>query len=101
MERIVRNDVLDTLDPRELGRDLKAARVRRGLTQEQAAQLIGVARTTLIAIEQGTRRLLPKELTGLAHGYGKDVGEFVRRRPHVDAFQPQFRGPTSPTEEGQ
>jgi len=92
-------DVLGTLDPRALGRELKAARIRCRMTQEQAARLIGVARTTLVAIEQGDRRLKPEELVALAHGYGRQVGEFVRQRPRVDAFEPQFRGPADPSDD--
>lgn len=35
---------------------LRLARERRGLTQEQAAKTIGVARTTLVAIEKDIAR---------------------------------------------
>src|SRR6266851_5410926 len=54
--------VLDTIDPRVLGDDLQKARKRRGLTQEDAAKIIETARTTLVAIEKGERRIKPGEL---------------------------------------
>lgn len=40
-------NILDTLDPHILGRELKAARIRSRMTQGQAARIIGVARTTI------------------------------------------------------
>ena len=38
----------------ELGRRLRIARQRAGITQAQAADAVAVARTTLIAIEGGS-----------------------------------------------
>ena len=50
----------------ELGRRLKDARAEAGKTQDQAAQYLGVARTTITAIEKGERRLRSGELLQLA-----------------------------------
>jgi DNA-binding XRE family transcriptional regulator len=36
-------NILDTIDMRELGRELQQARTKRGLTQEDAAKIIDVA----------------------------------------------------------
>src|SRR5260370_5400748 len=92
--------VLDTIDPRVLGDDLQKARKRRGLTQEDAAKIIEAARTTLVAIEKGVRRIKPGELIKLAHAYGRQVSDFVRPHPMIDAFpRPQFRGPAAQSEE--
>ncbi len=92
--------VLDTIDPRVLGDDLQKARKRRGLTQEDAAKIIETARTTLVAIEKGERRIKPGELIKLAHAYGRQVSDFVRPHPVIDAFpRPQFRGPAMQSEE--
>jgi Zn-dependent peptidase ImmA (M78 family)/DNA-binding XRE family transcriptional regulator len=92
--------VLDTIDPRVLGDDLQKARKRRGLTQEDAAKIIEAARTTLVAIEKGERRIKPGELIKLAHAYGRQVSDFVRAHPVIDAFpRPQFRGPAAHSEE--
>jgi Zn-dependent peptidase ImmA (M78 family)/DNA-binding XRE family transcriptional regulator len=88
-------NILDDLDPRALGRELQQARKRSGLTQEQAAAIIGAARTTLTAIEKGERRLKPDELISLARAYNRQVSDFVRVRPTIEPFEVQFRGPAS------
>src|ERR1700674_1990009 len=88
--------VLDTIDPRVLGDDLQKARKRRGLTLEDAAKIIEAARTTLVATEKGERRSKPGELIKLANADGRQVGDFVRPHPVIDAFpRPQFRGPAA------
>lgn len=86
-------NILDTIDMRELGKELQQARIKRGLTQEDAAKVIEVARTTITAIEKGERRLKADELIKLAHAYGRQVSDFVRPRPKIEPFQVQFRGP--------
>ena len=83
---------LENLDPRQLGLQLQQARKQRGLIQQEAAALIGAARTTMVAIEKGERRLKPGELIKLARGYGRQVSDFVRQRPDdVQSFAVQFR----------
>src|SRR5882724_370057 len=84
-------NILDTIDMRELGKELQQARIKRGLTQEEAAKIIEVARTTITAIEKGERRIKAGELISLARAYGRQVSDFVRQRPQVESFQPQFR----------
>lgn len=93
------SDILETIDMKVLGRELQQARSRKDLTQEDAAKIIDVARTTLIAIEQGNRRIRAGELIKLAHAYGLQVSDFVRPRPVLAMSQPQFRGPWLKTEE--
>lgn len=44
--------VLDTTDPVQLGERLRLARSRAGLTQQDAAERLDLARTTLIALEK-------------------------------------------------
>ncbi len=85
-------NVLDTIDLRELGKELQRAREKRGMTQQEAAQVIDVARTTLTAIEKGARRIRAGELIALARAYGRQVSDFVRQRPAIEPFQVQFRG---------
>jgi len=86
--------ILNALDPRELGKKLRLARERRGLTQEEAAKAIGVARTTLVAVEKGDRRIRSEDLVQLAIEYGRDVSEFVEASRYEALFtEPQFRGP--------
>ncbi len=55
-----------------LGYNLWAHRKKSGLTQEQAANLIGATRTTMVAIEQGKRAVTETELDTLAAAYGLD-----------------------------
>ncbi len=85
-------NILDTIDMRELGKELQQARTKRGLTQEDAATIIDVARTTIIAIEKGDRRIKAEELIKLAHAYGHQVSDFVRSRPRAEPLRLQFRG---------
>ena len=94
--------ILQSLDPREFGRRLQEARKARGWTQQQAADQLGVARTTLTAIEKGERRIQPTELSRLATSYGRSVGELLRRGESVESFAVQFRatlGPEAPTQQ--
>jgi Zn-dependent peptidase ImmA (M78 family)/DNA-binding XRE family transcriptional regulator len=84
-------NILDTVDMRRLGRELQRARQKQGLTQAAAAKIIGVARTTLTAIEKGERRIKANELAKLAEAYGQLVSDFVRPRPEIEPFQVQFR----------
>lgn len=75
----------------DLGERLRLAREAANLTQKQAADAIGVARTTLLAIEQGQRRVRMDELQQLAKLYSTSVNAVLRRESiHVD-LMPRFR----------
>ena len=87
------DEILERIDPRELGQELQKSRIKRGLTQADVAKILDVARTTITAIEKGERRIQPGELIKLAQAYGKKVSDFVRSRPQIEPFQVQFRGP--------
>ncbi|MCB9437333.1 MAG: ImmA/IrrE family metallo-endopeptidase [Anaerolineales bacterium] len=93
--------IINLLDAQALGRKLRLAREKRGLTQEEAAQIINVGRTTMINIEKGDRRVRPEELVQLAIEYGRDVSEFVEEIRYEHLYtQPQFRGPEQYENEG-
>ncbi len=92
-------NILDTIDLQKLGERLQRARKRQGLTQAAAAGIIGVARTTMTAIEQGERRIKASELIQLAEAYGRTVSEFVSGRPHIEPAHVQFRSTTTVTPE--
>src|SRR5712691_10733518 len=92
-------NILDTIEMRELGKELQQARTGRGLTQEDAAKIIEVARTTITAIEKGERRIKAGELIKLARAYGRQVSDFVRPLPKIEPFQGQFRGPAQRSSE--
>lgn len=83
--------ILDTIDPGILGARLQEARKARGLTQQDVAEHMGLARTTLVAIEKGERRLTPSELIRVAAYYGRQVSEFVGYQSVIEGFVPQFR----------
>jgi Zn-dependent peptidase ImmA (M78 family)/transcriptional regulator with XRE-family HTH domain len=83
--------VLEAIDPKIMGRRLQDARKARGLTQQDVAHELGIARTTVTAIEQGERKVRPEELIRLAKLYGRAVGELVRAQEVVEDFTMQFR----------
>src|SRR5947209_14901846 len=77
--------------PRIVGRRLAEARKSRGITQETAAEHLGMSRPTFIAIEKGERAAKPAEIVKLAALYGRPVHQFVRTAEPVTDFQPHFR----------
>jgi Zn-dependent peptidase ImmA (M78 family)/transcriptional regulator with XRE-family HTH domain len=81
----------DKVDPVDLGRRLKTARTAARVTQEQAAAHLGAARTTIVAMERGDRRVSNEELVKLCDLYGTSVGRLLQPEAlHVD-LTPQFR----------
>lgn len=91
---------LDSIDPQVIGQRLSDARRARRLTQRQAASVLGVARTTITAMEQGIRRPRASELVALAQLYGRQVGELVRpaRERAEPNFIVQFRSARGPSD---
>ncbi|NJK29338.1 MAG: ImmA/IrrE family metallo-endopeptidase [Acaryochloris sp. SU_5_25] len=83
--------ILDNIDLRKLGELLQQARKKSGMTQADAAKVIDAARTTIVAIEKGERRLKPNELIKLARAYGRAISDFVRSTPVTEPFEFQFR----------
>ena len=83
--------VLETIDPKVLGRRLQDARKARDLTQQQVAHTLSVARTTITALEKGDRFIRPEELIQIARLYGRSINEFVGRKEPVADFAVQFR----------
>ncbi len=82
----------ETASPRLIGQRLAEARKARSITQETAAEHLGVSRPTLIALEKGQRPAKPAEIVTLATLYGRPVHHFVGRLEPVTDFQPHFRG---------
>ncbi len=81
----------DAGSPRAVGQRLVEARKLRGITQEVAAEHLGLSRPTLIAIEKGERAVKPAELVKLAALYGRPVHWFARTSEPLADFQPHFR----------
>ncbi len=83
----------EPIDAEVLGQRLADARRARGVTQQQAAMVLNVARTTVTAMERGVRTPRPSELLTLAGLYGRQVGDFVRPRltGDTESFVVHFR----------
>lgn len=82
---------LHHIDSVDVGARLRVAREAAGLTQSGAAADLHVARTTLVAMEQGRRRARTDEIQHLARLYGTSVNAVLRREAvHVDLV-PRFR----------
>ena len=81
------------LDPVVLGERLSDSRRERGMTQQEAGEAIGVARTTITAIEKGTRKPRPSELARLLLLYGRSVSDFAHSTEQRQSppFLVQFR----------
>lgn len=71
------------IDLNELGRRLEAARKAKGISQLEAAKVLGLTRQTLITMEKGKRRYAESDVKRLADLYGCEPGELI--------------GPVSPT----
>jgi len=82
---------LDQIDPVEVGERLRIARDATATSQATAAEKIGVARTTLVAIEKGERRVRMGELQKLAKLYGTSVNALLRREAIQVDLAPRFR----------
>ncbi|BAT59394.1 helix-turn-helix domain protein [Variibacter gotjawalensis] len=84
-------DTSERLSNHEIGERLRLAREGVKLTQSQAAEVIGAARTTIVAIEQGKRRIQMDELQKLATSYQTSANVILRREAvHLDMV-PRFR----------
>ncbi len=69
---------LDMIGTNELAERLRASRSSAGMTQGQAANSLGMARTTLVAIERGQRRIRPTELLALSALYNVSTNHLLR-----------------------
>ncbi len=82
---------LEQVDPRNLGLRLQEARKAAGLTQLDVATQLNMARTTVVAIEKGERRITSHELVQLASLYRRSVSELLSKRVVAESLVPQFR----------
>jgi len=83
---------LDSEASRALAARLREARESRGWTQQQIADRLGMARTTIVAIEKGERRLKPKELIQLSSLLGCSLSELLQHGAPAEGFVVQLRG---------
>lgn len=81
----------EALSPQEVGERLRIAREAAKVTQAAAATALEVARTTVVAIEQGQRRAKLEELQRLASLYGISLNALLRREAVQVDLKPRFR----------
>lgn len=82
---------LDGLSSQQVGERLRIARESRKFTQADVADKLGIARTTLVAVEKGQRKARIDEIRQLAGLYGISINELLREEAvHAD-LAPQFR----------
>jgi len=77
--------------PEVLGARLKSARTTNRLTQEAAANALGMARTTVVAIEAGKRQVSMDELRTMAELYGASEIDLLDDGSAPVEMQVQFR----------
>jgi Zn-dependent peptidase ImmA (M78 family)/transcriptional regulator with XRE-family HTH domain len=77
--------------PDVLGPRLRAARTMANLTQEEAAEKLKLARTTVLAIESGKRPTRPQELRAFAELYGVRESELLSGAYQPLDLQVKFR----------
>ncbi len=82
---------LDTLSSQQVGERLRIARESKKFTQADVAEKLGMARTTLVAVEKGQRKARIEEIRQLAKLYDLSINELLREEAiHAD-LAPQFR----------
>lgn len=65
----------------EVGQRLRSARETLGLTQEDVASVLGIPRTSVIAMEAGKRNVTALELRRLARLYRRSVAWVLGEEP--------------------
>lgn len=86
----------DLIRPELLGARLKNARNVMRLTQEAAAAALGMARTTIVAIEAGKRQIVPVELRAFAELYSVSEVDLLAEDRGAPELEVYFRsGPAS------
>jgi Zn-dependent peptidase ImmA (M78 family)/transcriptional regulator with XRE-family HTH domain len=81
-----------SVNQKELGRRLRAAREACRMTQEEVARGLGLSRSGVAQIELGNRAITGLELERLAYLFGRDMREFFAEEFHEeDALVALFR----------
>ncbi|MEZ4885347.1 MAG: ImmA/IrrE family metallo-endopeptidase [Chitinophagales bacterium] len=85
------SNIIKDLDASKIGPRLRIARERRNMSQVQVAEILNVSRTTIVAIEQGKRKIKSKELILLAQTFGISVSDILNPRITSSSFNVQYR----------
>jgi Zn-dependent peptidase ImmA (M78 family)/DNA-binding XRE family transcriptional regulator len=75
----------------QVGERLQTARKEANFTQQDVAERLEMARTTVVAIEKGERRVSQEELITLADLYGIDLNALLRNKPILEPLSVQFK----------
>jgi transcriptional regulator with XRE-family HTH domain len=76
---------------RSLSQALREARIHRGLTQQQLAEMAGVTRLRVIDIERGLPGVAIGAYAQVARSLGLQLGLQAYRRPVFEDLQETFR----------
>jgi Zn-dependent peptidase ImmA (M78 family)/transcriptional regulator with XRE-family HTH domain len=79
------------ISSQQLGERLADARKRAKLTQAQVAERVGLARTTLVAVEKGERRPSNAELVALSEVLAVSLHDLLREGYVRTDLSPRFR----------
>jgi Zn-dependent peptidase ImmA (M78 family)/DNA-binding XRE family transcriptional regulator len=82
---------LEEMSPADVGERLRISREAVKLSQADVAAALGIARTTLVAIEQGQRRVRIGEIQQLAKLYRTSVNALLQTDAIKVDLAPQFR----------
>ncbi|WP_152514257.1 helix-turn-helix domain-containing protein [Nocardiopsis valliformis] len=85
------------LNSTELGLRVSQARQRAGLTQAELSQAIGVNRSVLAKMENGSRRLTALELAQVAEALGERIEWFVEDTPPAIVSHRNVTDPGEPS----
>jgi Zn-dependent peptidase ImmA (M78 family)/transcriptional regulator with XRE-family HTH domain len=75
----------------QIGERIAAARKRAQLTQAQLAGALGLARTTVVAMEKGERAASSEELLKLAAALSIELNDLLREHVVLAQVSPRFR----------
>lgn len=85
------NSTNSHISDQQIGERLRLAREAASFTQAAAAIVINAARTTIVAIEKGQRRVRPEELQKLAFAYKTSANAILRCEAVQLDLIPRFR----------
>jgi len=92
-------NILSNLSPKEIGKRIRIAREKSDITQAAAAKIIDAARTTMVAIEKGSRQIKPKELLLLSRAFNLPVSDLLNEKIITNSFNVQFRAANNRSDE--